>query len=929
MKNKLLQLCVSFLVFFQIQAQVDKGVAYPSTADSYVLSSSADPNFGSDLTLQIKSSASGTANRKVFLKFDITGATDTYEQIVLRVVKSGGEELNITTQSTSTSWDESTIKWSNSPKPIKEVGQGNLRTADTLFVDITDYIKTKVNANQTAISLLLSSPDIIASPLKFHSKENGVALIQPNIIFFKTKHVTFPNVVVLPKPLVLSKYISSNMVIQRGKSFPFIGTAEPGATVTIAFVRDNVTSNASGSVAADGTFLIPIPAMDVMATPSTATISVSGQPAETITLDNIFIGDVWFAGGQSNMEKKVDYMLEATTVIADADNFKNIRAFRAEYNSVFDPIETVKPNNASWIVCDIDNVSKASAVAYIFAKKVYLATGIPIGIMQAYVGGTMIETWLSPDKIRDDKKLQFLEDRIPDYDKNDPKMYQTYPSVNYNGMVNPLRHFPIKGFLYYQGESNVKNAPEYAVMMKALIQDYRTKWNLGDIPFYFVQLANMGITNATNYEVTSNDETWQNLRQQQLLVAENSGLKNVGMAVIIETNEEHLNADANIRIHPHNKMPVGDRLSKIALKEQYGIDNVAYSPFVESTWVEGNKVFIRMKNVGTGLKIRTNEAALVGFAIGNESGTYYTATATIEEINLISVQTSQVMKPVYIAYGWSRDPICTLDNSENLPASPFRMALDKKKELQIIEDSFNQNGDQSSINSGTSIDLKVMLDGTTQKQIFIKIDISDLLFTTITNAKLKLTASAMNGTPAISGYTVNNNWTENQITWDNAPQLGQLIGTMSVNNDDGRYELKITDDLKNAIVNEELSFSIVLKCTNGSATFFSKEYTTSKPILVLNEDETILATTNFTKSMDGFLVYPNPVKNNILNIKSIKLEQSLPKVSIVNSTGQFFSLDYSKQGSERQLNLSRFVAGTYFLIIEADNQKFHKKIIIP
>lgn len=682
MKIKIFSISILFLVLFQMLLQAQETDAFNCIADTYVSKSTFSTNHGTENNLLIKRSTNENHHRKSHAKFNITGSDISYEQIISKLVKSEAEERKTTTQNSSTIWDEATINWDNAAEAIKEVGQGNLQTADPVFIDVTDYFKSKINNAQFTDSLILSSNDSICSPFNLYLKDCTYLANPTNHFFYKTKNIGSD------KDISLSKYISSDMVIQRGQPFPFRGEALEGETVNIDFVREGVHHNASGFVDNKGKFSISIPAMEATANACTATISTSGHPEKTTTLTNILIGDVWFAGGQSNMEKKADYLLEAETIVPDADNYSNIRAFRAEYNSVFEPTDEVKPSNSSWMICNSDNMGKVSAVAYIFAKRVFEETGIPIGLMQAYVGGTTIETWLSQDKIQDDKKLQFIEDRIPDYDKNDAKYYQKFPSINYNGMVHPLRFFPIKGFLYYQGESNVKRAPEYTVLMRALIQDYRAKWNLGNLPFYYVQLFNIGVTNYRNYEVTPDDCTWQMLRQQQLLVAEKSGLENIGMAVSIETNEERLNTDDMIRIHPHNKKPVGERLAKIALKEQYGKDIVAYSPVVDSTWVVGNKVFIKMKNVGTGLKIRDNASELIGFALGNEQGTYYDATATIEETNLISVQSDQVYNPAFIGYGWSRDPLCTLDNSANLPASPFRIDLNNKETFQSIEDAF-------------------------------------------------------------------------------------------------------------------------------------------------------------------------------------------------------------------------------------------------
>lgn len=925
MKTKITQLCILFFVLFQMQLQAQNSTSFTTLEDTYVVKGNPTTNYGSAADLQIKGSTGGANNRKGYLKFDLSLGNASDEQIVLRVVKSAGEELKLTAQSTTSIWDEMTMFWNNAPAGLEEAGQDYLRQGEEIFIDITDFVKSKIASSEYVISLILSSNDIIGSPFKVYSKENGDATKQPKIIFYKTKEIVFP---IQSSPITLSKYVSSNMVIQRGKAFPFIGQGDVGETINVSFLREGVTTNASGIVDAQGNFSISIPAMVATANGCTATISVMGKPEKTITLTNILIGDVWYAGGQSNMEKKVDYLLEATTVIADANNFKNIRAFRAEYNAIGSPTDIVKPKNASWIVCDSDNVSKTSAVAYIFAKKIYQATGIPIGLMQAYTGGTEIETWISQDKIQNDKKLQFLKERLPNYNPNDSNYYQVYPSVNYNGMVNPLRFFPIKGFLFYQGESNTKRAPEYAILMKALIQDYRAKWNLGNLPFYFVQLPNYGIASNRNYEVTSDDNTWQMIRQQQLMVYQNSGLPNLGMAVVIETNEEHLNSDQNIRIHPHNKMPVGDRLSKIALKEQYGVDVVAYSPLVEKTWIEGKKVFIQMKNVGTGLKIRSNESALLGFAIGNQSGIYYDATATIAGSNLISVESNSVTAPAYIAYGWSRDPICTLDNSANLPASPFRMALNPTKEIQIIEDSFIKNGSQSGTNFGNSTELKVMNDGSNQSQTFLKIDLSNLLFTPIQNARLRITANASD-IMSIAAYSIIGNWKENEITWNNAPQINQQIGSIAISNGATSYDLDITTAIQAAIANEDLTLTIVLQTTNGSANFYSNQNTLNKPIVLLNDDSGFLSTKSFANADDNFIVFPNPVNDFILNIQTKNNKQGPSKISLINLVGQSFSFPNISQGSEQQLDLSTFSAGVYFLQIEAANKQFQKKIIIP
>lgn len=590
---------ILFLVLVNLEFQAQE-LVYIATEDTYTSKIQSNLNFGSEEELLIKGSSDGNFNRNSYLKFDFSGSDASNEQIVLRFIKSGGEELEtIKTHSTEATWSQNTMIWDNAPEFTQEIDFQQVRKLDTLYMDVTDYINTKIVNNEFTFSMALSSENIIGLPFSLFSKENTDVENRPQLIFYETTTVDFSD------DISLSKYITSNMIIQRGQPFPFRGEGPAGQTINIDFVRDGVLESVSGMIDVDGNFSVSVPSMEATTNACSATISITGFPDKTIILNNILIGDVWFAGGQSNMEWKVSQMLEATTVTANADNFQHIRAFRARNNSVLDPNNQFKTNNPPWIVCDSNQMNNVSAVAYIFAKRVFQETGFPIGIMQSYLGGTEIETWLSEDKIQDDPKLQFLENRLPDYDEDDVFLSNRYPSVNYNGMVHPLRFFPIKGFLFYQGESNVQRATEYAILMKSLIQDYRSKWNLGELPFYFVQLPNIGITSEVNYEVTPNENTWQRLRQEQYLVAENSGLEHIGMAITIETNLESTDPDPNIRIHPLNKTPVGERLSKLALIDLYDKDIVANSPLVGSTWVEGSKVYIEMKNVGDGLKFET------------------------------------------------------------------------------------------------------------------------------------------------------------------------------------------------------------------------------------------------------------------------------------------------------------------------------------
>lgn len=915
MKINTLYFLLLMLVFPNLWAQE---VALSPMADTFVSKSSAETNYGSDDNLLIKGSTNGNFDRKTFLKFDLTDIGSDYEQILLRGFKAGGEEVELITNSTATAWDEETMTWSNAPDPIKEVGQGNIRSADTIYIDVTDYIKSKIDNDQLTVSLQLSSTSIVGSPFKLFSKESADASLHPKLLFFKK-----PKISTIEK-IELSRHVSSNMVIQRSQAFPFKGTGPAGKTVQLDFEREGKQTVLSSTIDANGKFSIPLPAQEATVIPCTATLEIEGFPETKLILDNILIGDVWFAGGQSNMEKRVDYMLQAEEIMADADNYKNIRAFRAEYNAEFDPKEEVKAVNANWFVCDSDNVDRISAVAYIFAKEINREIGVPIGIMASYVGGTEIESWISEDKIENDPDLQFVEDRLPDYDPEDPKAYQRYPSINYNGMVNPLRYFPITGFLFYQGESNVKRAPEYGTLLTALIEDYREKWQLGNLPFYYVQLPNIGITSERNYEVKSDDNTWQMLREQQRRVLQDGELTNLGMAVIIETNEEHLNSDPNVRIHPRNKKPVGERLANIALKKEYQLEDVALSPLPGQTWVKGDSIYVRFDNTADGLKVRTESDELKGFAIAGTDGVFYEGAASIAGNNIVKVFNAQVNKPQAIAYGWSRDPLSTLDNSADLPASPFKISDVKAIAFMPAEDAYIKEGSESGVNFGSAPELFVQ----SSAKSYLKFDLSSTDFESITSARLMVFGSAAAET-LISASATSTIWAENDIIWDNAPVPGQELSTTTIQDTEMYYEWNLSDQ-DMAAVDDQGILSLVLTTTaDAVSTFNSTENQFYKPFLVVNGDGATMGISK-NKSRDSKItLYPNPAKDGKVtaNFNGYALK-TIEDAHLIDVLGRSYSLNQNPTGSAYEFDVSAIPSGIYILSINTLDERFTGRVII-
>ena len=229
------------------------------------------------------------------------------------------------------------------------------------------------------------------------------------------------------------------------------------------------------------------------------------------------------------------------------------------------------------------------------------------------------------------------------------------PSVLYNGMINPLLSYGIRGAIWYQGESNAGRALQYRSLFKSLINDWRKAWGQSDFPFLFVQLANF--MKRVNEPV---DEPWSHLREAQTMALQ---LPNTGMAVTIDIGDE-------IDIHPKNKQDVGKRLALNALAKVYGKDIPYSGPLYRSMKVEGNKIVLQFDNTNKGLKIKGNKK-LKGFTIAGENKKFVWAKAKIDGDKVI-VSNSKINKPVAVRYGWAPNPDCNLFNGAELPASPFR-----------------------------------------------------------------------------------------------------------------------------------------------------------------------------------------------------------------------------------------------------------------
>lgn len=481
--------------------------------------------------------------------------------------------------------------------------------------------------------------------------------------------VAFTNYL-LAQNITTASIFGNNMVIQQGINPPIWGTAKPNQKLTISFA-DKVQKTRADKT---GKWMVKLPVMKAGG-PFKMVIS-SGK--DSIVYPSVFVGEVWLAGGQSNMQLLMTEVKNAGKEIADA-NYPSIRFFTVGMNISHKPLNTVK---GEWQTCTPENARKFSAVAYFFARELHQQKQVPVGIIASSWGASPAEAWTSgealltypafKDSILRYQQLQadwellytnYLAEKeafktLPAGSKKPPvlPLEKNYPSALYNAMIDPLVPYGIKGIIWYQGENNDKRAIQYRSLFPLLINDWRTKWNNSNLPFVYVQLANHKVKIAT--PVFKDD--WALLREAQLMTLK---VPNTGMAVTVDIGEYN-------NIHPKNKQDVGKRLFLAANHLAYNNTTDTYSgPIYQSINITGSEAEISFTHIGKGLVIKGD--TLTGFAIAGADKKFYWANAKVKGDKVI-VSSPMVANAVAVRYAWASNPDALFYNLDGLPASPFR-----------------------------------------------------------------------------------------------------------------------------------------------------------------------------------------------------------------------------------------------------------------
>lgn len=434
------------------------------------------------------------------------------------------------------------------------------------------------------------------------------------------------------KPNIL---FTDGAVLQRGQNVPVWGTANDGEKITVEFAGQTATTTAQG-----GKWKVELKPLEAG---GPFVMKISGD--NEVTVNNLLVGEVWVASGQSNMEWPLNASFQPEVEKPKA-TFPHIRMITAKKVASLTPLDEVQ---GKWQECSPETVGGFSAVAYYFARDLHAKLGVPVGIISTSWGGTPAQAWTSPEGFEGKPELKGFADQLKAAAEKPPEKGPGphFPSALYNAMIAPVIPYGMKGVIWYQGESNAGQAKQYQTLFPAMIADWRTKWKLGDFPFLFVQIAPF-------------KGQPPEIREAQFLTLAKS--KNTAMAVTTDYG------DAN-DIHPKQKEPVGNRLSLAARALAYGEKIVYSGPLYQEMKAAGDKAWISFNQVGGGLVAKDGD--LKGFTLAGADGKFVPAKAEIKGDKVV-VSAEGVSDPKAVRYGWDNVPDVNLFNKEGLPASPFR-----------------------------------------------------------------------------------------------------------------------------------------------------------------------------------------------------------------------------------------------------------------
>lgn len=465
--------------------------------------------------------------------------------------------------------------------------------------------------------------------------------------------------------LKLSELYADNMVLQRDMPLDIHGTANAGEQVTVSIAGQKVTAVANNR----GEWSVTLQPLRV-GTDYTLTIQAGNQKRE---FHRVAAGEVWLCSGQSNMA----FMLnEASTAKEDIPlaNDPGLRLFDMKgrwktYDgawpaSCLDSLNHLQYfGNTTWEDVSPESAAKFSAIAYYYGKMLRDSLQVPVGLICNAVGGSPTESWIDrntletefPAILNDWLHNDFIQDWVKGraaknlgFDSTKLSRHPYEPCYLYESGVLPLQQYPIKGVIWYQGESNTHNMEAHERLFQQLVDSWRSNWKNPQLPFYFVQLSSL------------DRSSWTWFRDSQLRLMKS--IPHTGMAVSSDHGD-------SLNVHPTHKQPIGERLARWALSDSYGYSITPSGPLFESVVREGEALVVSFA-FGEGLRTSDGNSPSC-FEIAEEEGLYHPANVTIvgDKVRLTS---PDLKAPRYVRYAWQPFTRANLVNKDGLPASTFR-----------------------------------------------------------------------------------------------------------------------------------------------------------------------------------------------------------------------------------------------------------------
>jgi sialate O-acetylesterase len=433
--------------------------------------------------------------------------------------------------------------------------------------------------------------------------------------------------------ITLPAVFSNNMVLQQKSEITLWGWAKAMEQVTIR--AGWMDQDVKLTVPNHGTWKVTL---QTPAAGGPYTITLKGH--NEITLNNVLIGEVWLVSGQSNMEWTPAMGINnAEAEISKAD-YPGIRFFTMNHGTSLNPQEL---GSGEWTVCTPQSMKNFSAIAYLFARKLYEQLGVPVGMINSSWGGTPAEAWTPASVIQGNEALKqaaVLQKPVP--------WGPVEPGVIYNFMIAPLVPYRIAGVLWYQGEANTVNATSYKALLTALVGSWRKVWGY-EFPFYYAQIA--------PYTYGKNTDGVM-VRDQQRRALD---IPNSGMVVLSDIGD-------TTNIHPKNKQDAALRFANLALNRTYKTITIEdCGPLYKSITVEKDKAIVSFDHADG---LHATGKKLICFEIAGEDRVYYPADAVIKGQQVV-VSSKNVKVPVAVRFAWNNRATPNLFNGANLPASCF------------------------------------------------------------------------------------------------------------------------------------------------------------------------------------------------------------------------------------------------------------------